>query len=137
MGLRRLISDAVSGLAETSRPRAVYGRIPVPGSATLTLPEGAAKIWYFEAKHSVSRGDELQFRRPADLQVTVTPVHGGPALLIDGPGWHGKGSSRYTGPGESRDLHGTVHIEVPGDFQVAVAGTLAADAVGPLVLITT
>ncbi len=137
MGLRRLIAGAVNGLIETSGPLAVCGRLSVPGSATLTLPAGAVKIWYFEAKKSPSRGDELNFRRPADMQATVTPLHGGPALSVEGPGWHGKGSSRYTGPGESRDLYGTVHVDVAGDFQVVVSATVVADAVGPLVLLST
>ena len=91
MGLRRLLADAVTGLVATSGPLDVRGRLPVPGSGTLTLPAGAVKIWYFEAKKSRSRGDELDFRRPPDLQVTVTPSLGGPALPLEGPGWHGKG----------------------------------------------
>jgi hypothetical protein len=112
-----------------------YGSSQIPGSTQVTLPAGKVKLNYVEARKAASDGDTIYFSRPDSLQVAVTPVGGGPALEMKGPGFRGMGSSQSVRKGFSSDLIGTVEVTQPGAYNVEVTGVTEPDAVEPQVLI--
>jgi hypothetical protein len=108
-----------------------YGRFPVPGETTVTLPAGKLRISYQE--EYAAGGDPIDFATPAALQVSITGP-GGEALEIKGPGFHGMGQSLDTGRGWSRSLVGTAQIEQPGSYTVT-AGPEIENGVEPKILL--
>jgi hypothetical protein len=110
-----------------------YETIPVPGETTITLPAGKMKLSYQESYKAGGTGDTIDFGVPAALQVTVASPMGEP-VEIQGPGFHGMGSSLNTGSGWSRALIGTVQVGQPGAYTVTAQGELP-DAIEPQILI--
>lgn len=129
-----LIDGAILFLVFRSRRTADdYGKIPVPGQATVALPAGKLKLSYQESYKAGGTEDSIDFGVPAALKVTVeSPA--GQALELEGPGFRGMGSSLDTGSGWSRALIGTVQITQPGAYTVTAQGELQ-NAIEPQVLI--
>ena len=94
-----------------------YGMFMVPGETTVTVPAGRLKISYQEEYKAASVGDDIDFRVPAALEVTVTGPSG-EEVPIKRPGFRGMGQSLNTGSGWSRALVGTVQITEPGSYTV-------------------
>ena len=129
-----VIDGAILFLVFRSRRTADdYGKVPVPGQATVALPAGKLKLSYQESYKARGTEDSIDFGVPAGLQVTVeSPA--GEALEIKGPGFHGMGSSLNTGSGWSRALIGTIQIAQPDAYTVTAQGDLP-NAIEPKVLI--
>ena len=129
-----VIDGAILFLVFRSRRTADdYGKVPVPGQATVALPAGKLKLSYQESYKARGTEDSIDFGVPAGLQVTVeSPA--GEALEIKGPGFHGMGSSLNTGSGWSRALIGAIQIAEPGPYIVTAQGDLPK-AIEPQVLI--
>jgi hypothetical protein len=132
--------DSVKKLVMPGAGAEDYGLISVPGSAELDLPAGKVRLTYKEAKRSRNDAtdgiNDIQFSAPADLEVSVAPVGGGPALEITGPGPFGMGNRTSTTFGQSLDEIGTAEVPQAGRYLVTAAtATTIADAVLPQVLI--
>jgi hypothetical protein len=131
MGIGRFVTHTMFG-----RGASDYGAVQVPGSQQFELPAGKVFLTYQESKKSkVSSKDDfamvdVAFSAPADLQVTVTPAAGGPALSIQGPGM----THTSTRKDQSRDEVGSVEIESPGTYTVT-AGPDLPNAVDPQILL--
>jgi hypothetical protein len=64
-----------------------HGRVPVPGKAVLTLPEGRVPIDHDDVMVGGGSNRVLE-DAPAGLRVTVRPVRGGRALDVESvPSW--------------------------------------------------
>jgi hypothetical protein len=73
---------------------------------------------------------DVAFSAPPGLEISVTPVGGGPALSIEGPGL----THTSTKKGQSRDEIGGVEIVSPGTYTVTAGPELPA-AVEPQILL--
>jgi len=129
-----VIDGAILFLVFRSRRTADdYAKIPVPGQTTVALHVGKLRLSYQESYKARGTEDSIDFGVPADLQVTVeSPA--GETLEIQGPGFHGMGSSINTGSGWSRALIGTIQIAQPGAYTVTAKGDLP-NAIEPQLLI--
>jgi hypothetical protein len=79
-----------------------YGRFPIPGEATVTLPAGGKlKVSYQEEFKASGDENTIDFGVPETLRVEVKGP-AGEALEIKGPGFRGMGESVNTGSDWSR-----------------------------------
>jgi hypothetical protein len=131
MAIGRFITHTMFG-----RGASDYGAVPVPGSQKFELPAGRVCLTYQESKKSkVSSKDDfamvdVAFSAPPGLEISVSPVGGGPALSIESPGL----THTSTKKGQSRGEIGSVEIVSPGTYTVT-AGPELPDAVEPQILL--
>jgi hypothetical protein len=134
LGLGRFITHTMFG-----RGASDYGTVPVPGSQQLELPAGQVYLIYQESKKSkvdfsgaddVGVHGDVMFAAPPGLQVSVTPVGGGPPLAISPR----LSTNTSTKKGQSRDAIGSVEITTPGTYTVT-AGPELPDAIEPQILV--
>ncbi len=100
-----------------------YGKVRVPGSATLHLPSGdvgANAAIYIPGK---TPGVQVDVPIPKSLGLAVTPAGGGAALDVS----RDLGSSGNTGSGSTNAIRKvfTVHVPSDGDYRVRATGSFA------------
>jgi hypothetical protein len=131
MGLKDLFAGAANRKASLQQAGR-YGRLTIPGTAQFTFDAGDVQVVCFEAR-SPGRGDAwIDFVNPNDLQVTLTPFHGGSPLPIERPGRTASKSSDGT---SSRLWCGTFHIANAGDYTLTVTAPLDPKAVDSQLLL--
>jgi hypothetical protein len=102
-----------------------FGRVPVPGAATLELPEGETDISYAEQ----SQGDGADVAVPGDLEIAVVSTASGDAVELDP-----RGSDQSEEDGEVVRLYGSVNPPAAGPYEVRVSSREAAARPGPQLL---
>ena len=103
-----------------------FGRVPIPDSATLELPEGEADISY--AERAEDGGSDVKV--PADLRVTVVSAETGEAVEPDP-----RGGSQSEQDGEAVRLFGAVNPPDAGSYEVRVISREAATRPHPQLLL--
>jgi hypothetical protein len=93
-----------------------YGRLPVPGEATLELPAGLVRIYY-----EVDGGAGSAFQPPADLVVAVHDA-AGTEVPVRHKLRYGRASQRTWG-GEGRTYVGRIEVPRAGAYVVAARRT--------------
>ena len=117
--LSRLFSDPAFDVfsAHPGREEAArYGRLPVPGEATLELPAALVRIYY-----EVDRGASSTFHPPSDLVVEVHDASG-VEVPIRKKLPHGRASRRTWG-GAGRTYVGRIEVPRPGAYVVTARRT--------------
>jgi hypothetical protein len=119
-----LIVEAVGGLGESDK----YGRVPVPGEATIELPRGEASIFYEEA---VSLGEDESLVAPRGLDYSVRSAGGGPPLAKKGEGGF---DEEVSDSGTTRSSY--AEIDVPRAGPYLVQTSLRGGRAGPMPALT-
>lgn len=104
-----------SGIEDTDD----YGRVQLPGDATLELPSGEVSVFYEERSNSASL--------PEGISYAVRPAAGGPPLATEGRGTF---DERATEGGVTRIRYGRVEVPRSGRYLVAAkaSGEVGTDA---------
>jgi hypothetical protein len=98
---------------------AAYGEVPIPGTKTLHLPAGDAKVSFHTEIAGTMEGGGLPI--PQDLEVAITPTSGSAKPTF----------TRNVGDtdADNQDVRvkvGVAHIPVAGDYSVTTNGRAAA-----------
>jgi hypothetical protein len=109
-------------LAAFQGDTAQFGAVPVPGKATVELPEGDVDVYYAE---KVDPDAGVPLITPDDLQYTVTGP-GGEGIPVSSRG----DDAKSTGDGMTR-LIGQIKAPEDGDYVVTTESTQAGQRISP------
>lgn len=119
-----LIVGAVGGLGESDK----YGRVPIPGKATIELPQGEASVFYEEA---VSIDENESLNAPRGLAYSVSPAAGGPPLAKKGKGSF---DEEVSDGGTTRSSYAEIDVPQAGPYLVQTS--LRGGRAGPMPALT-
>lgn len=96
-----------------------YGKVPVPGQATVTLPEGEIRL-YWEAR-SIGSGDNQSVAgRPGELEVAVIAADGTVVPTSSVPSWLFSSTNNTTG----HEPYLKMTAPAPGEYTVVAVMTM-------------
>jgi hypothetical protein len=101
-----------------------FGRVAVPGQATVDLPSGESDISYVEQTAEGAEGADVEV--PADLELSVVSVATGDAVELDP-----RGGRAEEGDGETIRPVAAVDPPAEGIYEVRVSSREAAGRAGP------
>ena len=104
---------------------AAYGRVPVPGTGAVTLPDGT--VWIHFEEDGIS-GEDDSADMPSDLQVVVTSSAGTLAISRLSENLFSS-STNNTG----HVPYGRLEVETAGSYQVTTTAAQQTSAVSPRV----
>ncbi|WIM87906.1 hypothetical protein PT015_24325 [Candidatus Mycobacterium wuenschmannii] len=90
-----------------------FGRVPIPGDVTVTLPAGPARL-YVQEHGTFGKNESATI--PVGIQVSVQPVAGGAALPLT-PNTH---AAATTVGQESWNTYATFDVPAAGAYRVSV-----------------
>jgi hypothetical protein len=114
-----IVAVVVFGAIEAFGSSDRYGNVPIPGRATLDLPEGDITVYYQE---DVELGENETLDPPTDIRLGVRHEDGGPSLELD----RGGISNEVSGGFGTRVSVGDLDVPAAGDYEVAVGPTSEA-----------